>query len=104
MAIRLKSPDAMGVVSVDVSITPAAIGEGMRVQIEQVQPTTGVPGFARKFAGETTRAVQVEQWSSGGQATISIQTPGKPTSITGTLELHESGDVTAETMQAQIRV
>lgn len=103
-AFRRKSAAAMGVVSADVSITPAAIGEGMRVQIDQVQPTTGVPGFAKKFAGKTTRAVQVEEWSTARQATISIETPGKPTSITGTLVLEESGDVTAETMRAQVKV
>jgi hypothetical protein len=101
---RRKSAEAMGVVSMDVSITPAAAGEGMRVHIDQVQPTEGVPGFAKRFAGETTNAVQVEEWSSGRQATISIETPGKPTSVTGTLELRESGDVTTESMQAEIRV
>ena len=52
----------MGVISADVTITPN--GEGMSVHIDQVQPTEGVPGFAKKFAGETTRAVQTEEWGS----------------------------------------
>jgi hypothetical protein len=103
-AFRKKSADAMGVISAEISITPADVGEGMDVHIDQVQPTTGVPGFAKRFAGETTRAVQVEEWSSGRQATISIRTPGKPTSIEGTLDLTESADVTTETMEAEIRV
>ena len=74
----------MGVISADVTITPN--GEGISVRIDQVQPTEGVPGFAKKFAGETTRAVQTEEWSSPAGGTISIETPGKPTSIKGTLE------------------
>lgn len=103
-AFRRRSAEAMGVVSADVSITPAAIGEGMHVTIDQVQPTEGVPGFAKRFAGETTRVIQVEEWTSGRQATISIDTPGKPTSIAGTLDLQERDGVTTETMQAVIKV
>ena len=53
------------------------------VRIDQVQPTEGVPGFAKKFAGETTRAVQTEEWDSPAGGTITIETPGKPTSISG---------------------
>ena len=61
------------------------------MHIDQVQPTEGVPSFAKKFAGETTRAVQAEEWDSPSGGTISIQTPGKPTSINGTLSLTTSG-------------
>ena len=61
-AFRQASATAMGVISADVTITPN--GEGMSVHIDQVQPTEGVPGFAKKFAGETTRAVQTEEWGS----------------------------------------
>ena len=69
-----------------------------------MQPTEGVPGFARKFAGETTRAVQTEEWSSPAGGTISIETPGKPTSINGTLTLTESGGRTTETLDAEVKV
>lgn len=105
-AFRQQAADAMGVISADVAITARgdAGGEGMSVTIDQVQPTEGVPGFAKRFAGETTRAIQVEEWSSGTDATISIKTPGKPTSIVGTLNLAESGGVTTETMTAEIKV
>ena len=101
-AFRQESAKAMGVISADVSITPH--GEGITVRIDQVQPTTGVPAFARKFAGETTRAVQSEEWSSPAGGTISIETPGKPTSITGTLSLTEAGGRTTETMVAEVKV
>jgi uncharacterized protein YndB with AHSA1/START domain len=99
---RQASAAAMGVISADVTITPA--GEGMSVLIDQVQPTEGVPGFARKFAGETTRAVQTEEWGSPSGGTITIETPGKPTSIKGTLSLDESGGRTTETLDVEVKV
>jgi uncharacterized protein YndB with AHSA1/START domain len=101
-AFRQASAAAMGVISADVSITPK--GEGMTVRIDQVQPTEGVPGFAKKFAGETTRAVQTEEWGSPTSGTIAIETPGKPTSIHGTLTLSESGGRTTETLDAEVKV
>jgi hypothetical protein len=99
---REQSARAQGVVSVAVTITPA--GEEMTVVVDQVQPTAGVPAFARRFAGETTRAIQTEQWSSTTDATIRIETPGKPTSVQGTLALRPDGAGTVETMAARITV
>jgi uncharacterized protein YndB with AHSA1/START domain len=99
---RQASADAMGVLSADVTIT--ANGEGISVLIDQVQPTEGIPGFAKKFAGETTRAVQTEEWGSPAGGTITIETPGKPTSIKGTLSLEESGGRTTETLEAEVKV
>jgi uncharacterized protein DUF2505 len=101
-AFRQSSAKAMGVISADVTITPK--GEGMSVHIDQVQPTEGVPGFAKKFAGETTRAVQTEEWVSPAGGTITIETPGKPTSIRGTLALSESGGRTTETLDVEVKV
>jgi hypothetical protein len=74
------------------------------VRIDQVQPTEGVPGFAKKFAGETTRAVQTEEWSSPAGGTITIETPGKPTSINGTVTLAEAGGRTTETLDVEVTV
>ncbi len=74
------------------------------MHIDQVQPTEGVPGFAKKFAGETTRAVQTEEWASPSGGTITIETPGKPTSIKGTLSLAESGGRTTETLDVEVKV
>lgn len=99
---RRASADAQGVVSADVTITPK--GEGMSVKIDQIQPTEGVPGFAKKFAGATTRAVQTEEWTSPSGGTITIETPGKPTSIKGTLALAESGGRTTETLEVEVKV
>ena len=99
---RQRSAKAMGVISADVSITQK--GAGISVRIDQVQPTEGVPKFAKKFAGETTRAVQTEEWDSPSGGSISIETPGKPTSIAGTLALTESGGRTTETLEVEVKV
>ena len=98
---RHAAAEATGVISAEVSITPN--GEGISVRIDQVQSTEGVPGFAKRFAGDTTRAVQTEEWGSPDGGTISIETPGKPTSIDGTLTLTESGGRTTETLQAEVK-
>ena len=99
---RQRSAQAMGVISADVTITPQ--GSGISVRVDQVQPTEGVPSFARKFAGETTRAVQTEEWADSSGGTISIETPGKPTSINGRLSLSESGGRTTETLDVEVKV
>src|SRR3978361_1011618 len=78
---RQASATAMGVISADVTIVPQ--GHGIHVTIDQVQPTEGVPGFAKKFAGETTRAVQTEEWESPAGGTISTETPGNPNWLKG---------------------
>lgn len=100
-AFRRASTDAMGVVSADISVTPR--GPGMSVHIDQVQHTEGVPGFAKKIVGATTRAIQIEEWASPDGGTIEIQTPGKPTHVTGTLTLTEAGGTTTETMEVEIK-
>lgn len=99
---RRASAEAMEVISAEVSITPR--GEGISVRIDQVQPTAGVPGFAKKFAGATTRAVQLEEWDSPAGGTIVIETPGKPATVSGTLALVESGGRTTETLDVEVKV
>lgn len=101
-AFRQKSCEAMGVVSSTIAVEPA--GQGMKVRIDQVQRTEGIPSFARKFAGETTEAVQVEEWSDRRNATLTVRTPGKPTEITGTLTLTEEDGRTIETFDGECRV
>lgn len=101
-AFRQKSCDAMGVLSSTIAIEP--VGQGMKVQIDQVQRTEGIPSFAKKFAGDTTQAVQVEEWSDRRNATLTVRTPGKPTEITGTLTLTEEDGRTVETFDGECRV
>lgn len=101
-AFRDRSCDAMGVLDREIDIERS--GEGMRVRIDQVQPTAGVPSFAKKFAGETTRAIQTEDWSDRRTATLEVETPGKPSRIRGTLTLTESGGRTTETFEGEVTV
>lgn len=101
-AFRQKACAHMGVISADVSIT--AQGEGFSLVIDQVQPTEGVPSFAKKFAGDTTRAVQKEQWPDSSGGSFEVETPGKPASVKGQITLTESGGVTTETMQAEAKI
>ena len=99
---RRTSAEAMGVVSADVTIDAA--GDGMTVIIDQVQRTEGVPSFARRFAGDTTRAVQTEEWPDTSGATLVVTTPGKPATITGRLSLTADGDRTVERFEGEAKV
>jgi uncharacterized protein YndB with AHSA1/START domain len=101
-AFRERSAAAMGVISADVTIDRT--GGGMEVRVDQVQPTEGVPSFAKKFAGKTTRAIQTESWDSPTGGTIAIETPGKPTSIKGTISLAEADGRTTETLDVEVKV
>ena len=101
-AFRERSCDAMGVLEREITIEQ--VGDGMHLRIDQVQPTEGIPSFAKKFAGETTRALQEEEWSDRRSATLKVTTPGKPTEITGTLTLTEEGGRTTETFDGECKV
>jgi uncharacterized protein YndB with AHSA1/START domain len=101
-AFRQKSCEAMGVLSSTIAIEP--VGEGMKVRIDQVQRTEGIPSFAKKFAGDTTEAVQVEEWSDREHATLQVTAPGKPTEIHGTLTLRDGGGRTVEVFDGEVRV
>ena len=98
---RRASADAMNVVSADVTIERR--GDGMSVRVDQVQRTEGVPGFAKKIVGDTTKAIQIEEWTSPEGGTIEIQTPGKPTHVSGTLALTASGGRTTETLDVEVK-
>lgn len=99
---RRYAADATGVVSAEVTVEESE--DGHVVTIDQVQPTEGVPSFARKFAGQTTRAVQVETWTGSSGATLTVQTPGRPTDISGRYELAESGGRTTQTFTGDLTV
>jgi hypothetical protein len=100
-AFREKVSAAMDVVSADVTLERS--GEGFTLVNDQVQKTTGLPSFARKFAGDTTRAVQREEWTDASGGTLAIETPGKPTSMSGTIRLTEAGGGTTEVVELTIK-
>ena len=100
-AFRERVSLAREVVSFDVTLTPT--GTGFTLVNDQVQPTAGLPGFAKKFAGETTRAIQREEWKDHSGGYLVIETPGKPASMTGTITLSPSGGGTVERVELEIK-
>ena len=101
-AFREKVSAALDVVSAQVAVDRT--GEGFVFTNDQVQRTEGLPSFARKFAGETTRAIQVEEWPDAAGGSLRIDAPGKPSSIAGTIALVPEGDGTVEIVELDIRV
>lgn len=99
---RERAARASGVLEVTVEVTPR--GDGAQVRMDQLQPVRGVPSFATKFAGDSTRAVIEETWESQDAARLEISTPGKPTRITGSYRLSESGGRTTQHFEGECTV
>jgi carbon monoxide dehydrogenase subunit G len=94
--------EAMGCLSAEVSIIPT--GEGMSVVVDQEQNTDDLPSYARTFAGDSTRAIQKEEWADASGAQLVIEAPGKPTSVSGTIRLEPDGAGTREVVELEIKV
>jgi hypothetical protein len=77
-------------------------GETTRVVVDQEQKVAGVPSFARKFVGESTRAITTQVWR-GTEASFDVQTPGKPTSISGTATVAENGTGSTLTYDLEVK-
>ena len=91
-AFRRQACAAMEVISADVQLEPGSSGgEGFTLVIDQLQNTKDLPAFARTFAGESTQAIQREVWLDTTTGSLSIESPGKPTSASGTIRLEPSG-------------
>ena len=99
---RRAACDAMEVISADVQLDRD--GEGFNLVIDQQQNTKDLPGFARTFAGESTQAIQREVWLGPTTGDLSIESPGKPASATGTIRLEEAGGGTREVVELEIKV
>jgi carbon monoxide dehydrogenase subunit G len=93
---------AMEVISADVQLDRD--GEGFNLVIDQQQNTKDLPGFARTFAGESTQAIQREVWLGPTTGSLSIESPGKPVSASGTIRLEEDGGGTREVVELDIKV
>ncbi len=78
--------------------------EGMEVRIDQVQQTTGVPGFAKKVVGDETNIVQTESWSTKERGDVLVSIPGKPGEMKGTASLAEDSGGTTETVALEVKV
>ncbi|WP_183093906.1 DUF2505 domain-containing protein [Nocardioides stalactiti] len=101
-AWREKVGAAQGVVSSTITVTPQ--GEGCTVVVDQVQNTAGLPAMAKKIAGETTRAVVTEVWSSSTAGTVEILAPGKPTKAVGTTRLVADATGTQHVTELEVTV
>lgn len=99
---RERVSEALDVVSHDVTIERR--GEGFTLVNDQVQRTAGMPALAKKFTGDTTRAIQREEWPDRSGGTLLIETPGKPSEISGSISLSPSGSGTLEVVELEITV
>lgn len=101
-AFRERVVTAMDVISADVDLQRA--GDGFTLTIDQLQKTDDLPSFARTFAGDSTQAIQREVWHDATSADLSIEAPGKPTHISGTIRLEPDGSGTKEVVELEIKV
>ena len=101
-AFRQQVAEAMDVISADVELARA--GSGFTLTVDQMQRTDDLPGFARTFAGDSTQAIQRETWSDAHGGDLTIEAPGKPTSIAGTIRLEPTGAGTTEVVELEIKV
>ena len=86
-------------------VSISADGDTKDVRIEMVQPTSGVPSFAKKIVGDETTVVQEETWTSLVEADIAVTIPGKPGEMTGTAVLEATADGgTVETVELTVKV
>jgi len=62
-AFRQAVCDFQGVLRSTISITTPSDGH-TEVVIDQWQPTSGIPSYAKKIVGDETNVVQAESWST----------------------------------------
>ncbi|MGD9961067.1 DUF2505 domain-containing protein [Nocardioides sp.] len=94
--------DAQRVLRRSVSVEGA--GAGMRVRQEQVQASTGIPGFAKKLVGDEITIVTEETWSSDTAAAVTVSLPGKPADMAGSISVVDSGGAVVEIVVLEISV
>lgn len=77
-------------------------GETTVVTTDEEQAVAGVPAFAKKFVGESTRAIKRLAWR-GETAEFVVDTPGKPTDLRGTATLAPAGAGTTLTYDLRVK-
>ena len=92
-----------GATQVDVTVESHDDGSVMAV-VDTRQPTTGMPSLATKFLGSELAIHQEEEWHSPAGATLVVTIPGQPGKVTGTVSLTESGGVTVQRVEADVKV
>lgn len=96
--------DAVAVATGAISSTARveAQGEATKVVVDQQQEVVGVPSFAKKFVGDSTQAIKTQVWR-GHTASFDVETPGKPTRITGTATVAEQGSGSVLTYDLDVK-
>lgn len=109
-AFRARVCEAMDTVEHDVSVdgpvddlVAGKAGE-LAVNVDMVQHTQGVPGFAKKIVGDQTRVVQTERWTSVETGHIELEIPGKPGHVRGTLTLTPDGSGSVYRFEGEAKV
>ena len=88
-AFREQVCDAQHALSRSVAIT------GSTVSIRYEQKVSGVPGFAKKFVGDTIEVHQDEIWSGDfTSGDLKVTLPGKPGSLSGVARVVANGTKT----------
>jgi hypothetical protein len=85
-------------------VTVGGGGAGMSVTVDQTQPASGIPSFARKIVGDEIHIVQTESWDSPDTAELLVQIPGKPGQFRGTIAISGDASGTIETVAGDIKV
>jgi len=101
-AFREAACAAQDVISAEVMVERS--GGGFTLTVDQLQKTDDLPAFARTFAGDSTRAIQREEWADTTGGTVAIDAPGKPSSIAGTITLRPEGSATVEIVELDVRI
>ena len=95
-----KVADATGALSSKATV--GADGAATRVVIDQEQEVAGVPSFAKKFVGDSTRAITTQVWD-GTEAAYEVDTPGKPTSMKGRASVAAQGSGSVLTYDLEVK-
>lgn len=70
--------------------TVSTNGASVVVVSDQQQAVVGVPSFAKKLVGDSTHAIITTTWA-GEHGDYEVATPGKPTSISGSVAVTAAG-------------
>ncbi|MGB0101423.1 MAG: DUF2505 domain-containing protein [Nocardioides sp.] len=101
-AFREAACTAQDVISAEVHVERD--GNGFSLTIDQEQRTDDLPGFARPFTGDSTRAILREEWEDTTGGTLRIDAPGKPSEVKGTVTLRPEGSGTREIVELDLRI
>lgn len=103
-AFRERVCEEQRVISHDVRIERS--GDGFTLVNDEMQRTEGLPAIAKKFTGDTTHVIHRETWTVPTAGEMTIETPGKPGHVSGTVTLEPRGDATAQVVRldATIRI